>query len=347
MLIHGKSVRMSDRVRIYGRDGIGLCDLRVTVERSAFINDEGEAQFDLVYNDPNCREDFINHGNWLLVENDKLESWVGMIENLDWRRRYVQVNAFTPDRQLLYRDVPKQLQLSGKSGRIFQEIINIMNRAEATIIEAGDIWFGGKDMPLENLSGASLRDYIIDLAERSGAEYYFTAEPYQGKLKIKANWLDKVGVESNFPLEESYNLADEAYSLRQKAPRATELWGYGNGAGQTDRPTSTYTDLPSTAKYGLRQGTRYYSDYASAGAVLQALKSEINTTKDPRNTFKLSMVDVGDTYNQVRLGNVHPVRLWSIRYGINTKARVIGTNFNPFSGKVELINKEVTSESTS
>jgi len=38
---------MADRVRIYGRDGVGLCDLRVTVERSNFINDEGEAQFDL------------------------------------------------------------------------------------------------------------------------------------------------------------------------------------------------------------------------------------------------------------------------------------------------------------
>lgn len=334
---------MADRIRIYSRGGIGLADLRVTVERSLFINDEGEAEFDIVTNDANCRDDFLNFGNWLLIENDKLESWVGMIDTpQEWRRRYVHVHAFTPDRQFFYRNVPKQLRLSGKSGNVFREVVNLCNRAETTIIEAGTIWAGGADMPDENMSGDNLQDYIIDLAERSGAEYTFTPVAYQGKLSIQAHWLERIGVDSNFGLEESYNLADENYSLRRGTePIFNELWGYGNGGGQSDRPSATFADPVSVSRYGLRQGSKTYSDYSNGGAVFNALRNEINTTKDPEDVFKLSAVDIGTTYQNVRLGNTHPLRMWSVGYGVNTFARVTGLYFNPFAGKLELINREV------
>lgn len=336
---------MADRVRVYGRDGIGLCDLRVTVERSWYVNDEGEAQFDLVINDPNCRDDYLQFGNWLLVENDKLESWVGMIENQEWKRRFVTIQAFTPDRLLYYRDVPKQLQLSGTSGNVFQEVINISNRAETTIIESGDIDFSAPNMPLENMAGANLRDYIIDLAERSKFEYNFTPAPYQGKLKILANWKKRIGTDTNFGLEESYNLADETYSLKRKAPRATELWGYGNGAGQTDRPVATYVDEVARGKYGLRQGTRFYSDYSSVGAVISAIKNEIRDTKEPREAFKLSAVDIGNTFENIKIGNIYPLRMWSIRFGVNELVRLLGVSYSPHQGKAELITEKVNNES--
>lgn len=333
---------MTDRVRVYHRGGIGLADLRVTVERSAYINDEGEAEFDIVTNDPNCRrEDYLNFGNWLLVESDKLEPWVGMIEHQELKRRYIHIRAFTPDRQLVYRNVPRQLRLKGKSGAVYRQILNLCNRAEETVIQAGVIWNGGPDMPEENLSGDNLRDYVIELAERAGAEYTFTPVPYNGQLVIEAHWLDRIGVDSPFSLEESYNLADEAYSIKFNPPEANEMWGYGAGAGQTDRPTSTYLDPDSRARYGLRQGSRTFSDYDTKDAVKNAIRNQINTIKEPERLFKLSMTDTGATWSQVQLGNIHPLRMWSVDSGLSTKVRVTGMYHNPYEGKVELINQEV------
>lgn len=338
---------MPDRVRIFGRDGFGLSDPRVTAERSWVINEEGEAEFDLTTFDRNCREEWIRFGNWLLIENDRLEPWVGMIDvPQEWKRRYVNVRAYTPERQLIYRSVPKQLKMSGKSGGIFQKIINLVNYAEPTIIQIGEVWNGGIDMPNENLSGNNLFDYIKQLAKRAGAEFSFTPETNNGKLIIKANWHKKIGMESQFPLEESYNLADDNNTLRIQGKINNQLWGYGNGASQSDRPTATITALDSLGKYGLRQAPRTYSDYQSAGSVLNAIRGEINKAKYPRNTFKLSAVDVGNTYASLRQGNSYPLRLWSVGFGIRTRVRMTGAYYNPFRGKVDLILDEVFNDST-
>lgn len=328
---------MADRVRIFDRGGLGLCDPRVTAERSWFINEEGEAEFDITTFDINCREEWIRFGNWLLIENDKLESWVGMIDvPQDWKRRYVNVHAYTPERQLIYREVPKQLKMSGKSGAIFKKIINLVNYAEQTIIQIGDVWDGGIDMPNENLSGDNLFDYIKNLAKRAGAEFSFTPATDNGKLIIKANWLKRLGVDSQFPLEESFNLADDNNTLRIQGRFNNELWGYGNGASQADRPTATIVDSASRGKYGLRQGSRTYSDYSTAGAVINALKGEISKSKNPRNSYKVAAVDVNNTFAEVKRGNTHPFRLWSVGFGIRNLSRVRGLYFNPYRGKLEM-----------
>src|SRR5512146_1556033 len=102
-----------DQVLLFSRKGRCLADIRVTAERTWTANDEGEAEFDLATSDPACREDWINYGNWVLIRNDKLPSWVGMIDTpREWKRRFVHVHAFSPDRQLAYRDVPRNKKWS-------------------------------------------------------------------------------------------------------------------------------------------------------------------------------------------------------------------------------------------
>lgn len=327
----------ADRVRIFSRSGIGLCDPRVTAERSWFINDVGEGNFDIVTNDRNCREDYLRFGNWVLIENDKLESWVGMIDvPMEWHKRYVTVRLFSAERFFIYRDVPKHISLSGKSGNIFNSIINIANYAEQTIISAGDIWTGGADLPQENLSGDHLLDYIRKLAKRGNAEFEFVPVTTNGILSIKANWQQRLGKETNFPLEESYNLADDASTLRIQGKIQNQLWGYGSGAGQFDRPVATVTDLESASKYGLREGTKSFSDYQSAGSIQNSLRGEVNRTKDPTYTYKLSALDVGSTFNNIRRGNSYPLRLWSIAFGVKTRTRIAGIYYSPFRGRAEL-----------
>lgn len=334
-----------DRVRIYQRTGIGLCDPKVTVERNLDLITEGEAEFDIVTTDPACRDDFLRFGNWLLVENSKLESWVGMIDEIqEWHRFYVHVHAFTPERQLMYRDVPKGLRMSMKAGSIFKEIINFTNRVEPTPLQVGDIWVGGGDMPQENLTGDHLADYLASLVERSNCEYNFVAAPFNGKLTIYGNWYQRLGVDTQFPLEESWNLSEEDNGLRIQGKVANDLQGFGSGQSTSDRPLANYEDAASISKYGRRQGTKSYSDYTGAGAVMKALKNEINQTREPDNVFQYMALDQGDTWLNLHVGSSYPLRIWSLRWGIKSRVRLSGWYYNPFNGGVQMKLMEVLND---
>lgn len=331
-----------DRVRIYSRLGVCLCDLRVTVERNLRVSDEGEAEFDIAVTDTNCRDDYLRFGNWLMVENSKLESWVGMIdEDQTWGKRSLHVQAYTPDRQLLYRNVPRQLNFSGKAGSIFRQLINITNREEATVIEVGEIWEGGPDMPDESLSGDTLQDYLFELVQRTDGEFSFTPVSQKGRLTIYANWSRRTGHKTNLALVESYNLMDISSMLRTRGKIENELWGYGNGASTNDRATAIALDTDSRSRYGLRQGSRVYSDYSEPGAVRAAVQSELNKVREARRVFKLSALDEGQTFEHIRIGNTHPLSAWSIGWGIETRVRTTGWYRNPLRGGLDLIVEEV------
>lgn len=336
---------MTDRVRIFGRDGIALCDLRVTVERTWTINDEGEAEFDIVLSDPNCREDYLRFGNWLLVENDKLEPWVGMIDvPLAFKRRMAHVTAYTPDRQFIYRTVMRQLVLSGKSGFIFNEVLNMTNRAEQTVIAAGNIWMGGNDLPKENMCGDHLRDYLIGLYTAANAEVSFRPVVTNGQLTIYADWQRKIGESTVFELAEGYNLEDIDDPLRFQNAFHNELWGYGSGSGAADRPLATIRDPESAGKYGLRQGNVSYENYNDVGSVTAALKNQINLERLPLTVHQLAVLDVGETWNRLRMGNSYQVRQQLAGFGVRAQVRVKCMYFDPFQGKVELKGVEVVDD---
>jgi hypothetical protein len=332
----------ADRIRVYNRLGIGLADLRVTVRRTWNINEEGDGEFDIVSLDANCRADYLRFGNWLLVENDGLEPWVGMIdEPQDWKQRAVTVSAYTPERLLLCRNVPRQLKQSGKPGAIFAQVINLCNYAEPTIVQVGNIWTGGSDMPAESMSGRNMLEYVKDLAKHSDCEFDFTPVATKGRLAIYANWYKRVGVDSNWALEESFNLGDGKNSMRLQGRAENELWGYGNGAGQASRPTAVVSDPDSIGLYGLRQGSRTYSEYADAGSVTRSLNGEINDAKEPHMDFKLYVLNENNTFNHVRKGNSHPLRIWSLAFGVHTRVRVKSIRYNPFDGGAEMLAEEI------
>lgn len=336
---------MSDRVRIFSRYGIGLCDLRVSAERNWGVKGEGEAEFDIVYTDAACREDWLRFGNWLLIENNKLPPWVGMIDvPREWKRRAAHVHAYSPEKIFQYRNVPRKVRFNGKSGVIFRQILSLVNLAERTVIEEGEIWEKGPDLKDESLSGDNLLDYLTSLTERANAEFWFTPTIQDGKLAVLANWCHKIGHEYQFPLEEGYNVADEDNCLRVQNEFTNEVWGYGNSGGPVKRASVYMRNEDSVHTYGLRQGSKVYSDYENVGPVLNALKGEINSLSVPHNVFKLSALDVGDTFFNLRLGFTYPVRTWSVGFGLNTKARVIGMYYDPLRGKVDLTFEEVFDE---
>ena len=120
-----------DRIRVFDRTGAPVAEFRASVSRSWMIGDEGRAEFDY----PTRKTDVVskrvlNFGNWILIENNVLPPWVGMIDfPREWTTRVVTVKAYTPERQFLYRRGPLELTVRGSAGDIFTTLIQLTNSA--------------------------------------------------------------------------------------------------------------------------------------------------------------------------------------------------------------------------
>src|ERR1043165_7303465 len=93
------NVTPQERVRIFRKDGTAAAEFRARVQRSWVIGDEARAEFVLSSNRSNyVNEDVILPGNWLVVQNSALPSWVGVIdEPINWGTRNVTLSAYTPE----------------------------------------------------------------------------------------------------------------------------------------------------------------------------------------------------------------------------------------------------------
>ena len=73
---------MSSRVSIYDKSGQWLTEVNTTFNRVYKLNEFGIGSFTLSTDDDKCREDYLQFGNYVYIEHDKLPVWSGMIERV-------------------------------------------------------------------------------------------------------------------------------------------------------------------------------------------------------------------------------------------------------------------------
>ena len=129
---------------IYGRDGIPIADVRAAVIRSWLLNDIGEAIFSIATSSIKCRREVLGYGNYIVVQNDFLPDWVGIIDTpRTWHNGYVEVRAFEVPLILKYRLTPLNLTISGDAGSKVEQLISIANAKAETLIRPGSIYKNG------------------------------------------------------------------------------------------------------------------------------------------------------------------------------------------------------------
>lgn len=342
-----------DRVRIFSRTGATLAEFRTSVERSWAADNEGRALF----NYPSRKTDVVNEtnlqfGNWLLVENSQLPAWIGVIDTPRyWNARQVAVHAYTPEHVFNWRRGSLDEKINGSAGDIFYRLVRKLNEVEPTIIQAGNIWKSSVGRE-ETLTPAPLSESVKRIRQRSGENYNFRYSfDTNGTLIVYADWVQDLGVQTYALLQEGReggNVEAVANILVEDKDIFNDILAFGDGLTWASKPTITLRDPTSIGKYGLRETAIEYSGVTSTVTLNNNVAQKLLETKQPERTFHIFALNVGDTFQYIKLGNVLKLRFQNAGFtsgglGFETYVKIVGMAYDPAStkNKIELTVREV------
>lgn len=343
-----------ERVRVFNRAGVELAQFRATVKRSWTIGAEGRASMVLASRKTNYVNDTVlRFGNWLLVENDSLPHWVGVIDTpREWSARQVTVNAFTPERVFSQRIGSLEQKISGPAGSIFVALINRVLSQEMTLLRSGNIWTGGDPREIV-LHPYPLSQALSTLQKQSGEEYSFRPSiTVSGTLIVFCDWLDKLGIVTNVPLIEGKaggNIENSGVYMVEDGTIYNNVLGYGPGSAWASRPNkeNLATDN-SLAQYGLRQTSKDYGSVSSVDVINRGNIGLMRRSSQPVKNFSVTALNRGDTFKYIRLGNRLELSLQSVGFtgsglGLKTYIRILGMYYDPAEGqKIKLVLQETS-----
>ena len=99
-------------------------------------------------------------------------------------------------------------------------------------------------------------------------------------------------------------------------------------------------DDESIGLYGLHQGRQNF-DVKTMASLQAETEAKLNTTAYPRRVFDVSAANVGDTWKNIRTGNILSIRLPSSglvggKLGVEAKVRIVGMKYDEDRGVVDL-----------
>jgi hypothetical protein len=338
-----------DTVKIFNIDGsVQVAQFQARVERSWAIGDESRATF--TYSSRKTEivnDDVLRFGNWILLENDALMPWVGVIDiPRKWTSRTVMVHCYSPEHVFGWRRGPLERTLTGSAGTIFANLLSYVNTAQPTPITSGSIWRGGPQRE-ETINPTPLSEDLLRLYERSQEEYQWRpVVTDSGRLLIYADWVERLGEDTAALLHEGKgggNLEASSNILVEDGPIINDLLGYGEGATWLSKPTVPVIDPASIARYGLRQGAKEFQGVTSAATIKVNAVKELAKVSEPPKTFALTALNVGDTFKYFRMGNRLNLQFQNIGLGVagvglQIKIRIVGAHYDPqMKNKIKLV----------
>lgn len=333
---------MTSRIVIYDKTGGAIAEIEANVQRTWELNAYASATFMLANNDLKAQEEFVQFGNFLVVEHEKLGSWAGMIDTpRDWGYRQFTVHAYSAEYILTKRRGPTSATLEGSPGAVFQQMVELANQAAPTLIQVGTVYSGGRTRK-EPYNLENLYEAIKALAQGCGQDWdvlpVFSAG---GKLGFEANWYEKKGILQPIRLEETLNLELLADPLVEQGDIVNDLVGFGGGGTWESRASVRLIDATSAGIYGTMQGSRSF-DPDEEGTIEENTRTALAKAAYPRRTFRIHALDVGDLFYSLRPGNRLPLKTLNIgftggNFGMETVVRILGMTYDDISNKVEMV----------
>jgi hypothetical protein len=310
-----------DRVRIFDRAGFPLAEFNAAIDRSWTIGAEGRAAFVVPTRKTDIAgEKILQFSNWLLIENSVLPPWIGVIDTpREWstQNKTVTVTAYTPERVFSWRRGPFEELLTGSAGAIFSRLLDYVNGPEVTIMRAGDIWRGGTQRE-ETINPTLLNKDLERVYERSGEEYQFRPlVGADGRLTVYADWLGALGADAPIILQEGGNIEAVGNTLVEDGDIVNDLLAFGEGESWVSKPYVNVTNQESIGKYGLRRGSKEYSGVSIIETLDANGREFVARAKEPTRAYRLNAINVGDTFQYMRLGNRFTLRFSSIGFQSN------------------------------
>jgi len=332
------------QITIYSKYGEPLTDIRAGVVRSWVLNGVGQAEFGIAYTDPKCRRAYFEFGNYVTIEHTNLPIWAGVIDTpRQWRGNYLTVRAYEMGYMLKYRRTTAGLKLTGKAGEIASDLVRLANEQGDTQLRVGEIYGGGSDR--EETLGDTAYSHMDAVRRRSGNEWTIIPDLDGKQLVGNFNWHYKAGrTVTEIELTEK-NTEKTSYTLSEEGEILNDIRGYGDAITSATRLVAYSQDYESMGRYGRRQGTKTYSGNRQQATLDANTAADVALRKNPEMVFQATALDVGSTFNALRLGNRIGVNVSGVGFtddglGYRSTVRIVGMRYSDFTDSVELITSE-------
>jgi len=298
---------MTSRIRLFNRAGAIVYEVSAPAFREYILNDIGSANFTVK---AAGLENYIQFGNYVLIEHDKLDPWVGVIVTpRPWSPKVITVNCKSAMWLFGQRVGSYAQPVSGSWGQVLTQVLGIVNAAEATPLQIGVFNSGHSYSSVVDMSNPYT--YLQRAIAQAGTRLDFRPVVTNGKLKIYIDIQPTLYTPSALRLEEGLNIKNNSSVLLQQGEIYNDITILGVGLDQ-NKFTGRAEDVVSIAKYGRRQ--KLFSEGQSQADVDRLAVVRLAQYANPRTTLGLITMDKGNTFLSTKIGNSAAVELKSVGY---------------------------------
>lgn len=322
---------------IYNKDGIPLTDIRTAAIRSWLLNDIGEAIFLVDTQSVKCKREYLEFGNWIVIQHNKLPDWVGMIDTPRiWHNRYVEVHAFEAPYLLKYRYSPLNETITGSPGEKFKTLLGYANGQGNTLIKPGVVSLNGASS--DEIISDSVYTSIKNICTNNSKEWLCTpAIDTAGKLSINMDFVDKTGIQTDLELSQGFNVLYGDIPLEESGELLSSVEAVSD-VTESGVITETYTE---NTTFGKRVARIQFPGITDSQALLSFAKSTVQKQKTPTINTPLTCVDVGSTFENIGLGNTIKYKYTNIGFdgdelGQTNSVRIYGFRFDEVYNTCEI-----------
>lgn len=330
---------MASRIRIFNRSGILLYEPSSPSFREWVLNDIGSANFTLK---AAGMEQYVQFGNYVTIEHDELDTWVGIITTpRPWDSKVITVNAKSAMWLFSQRVGSYEQPVSGSWGEVFSQVIGIVNAAETTLLQIGTYDAGISYSSTVDMS--NIYTYLQRALAQAQTRLDFRPVVTNGQLRIYADMQPTLYTQSALRLEEGLNIRKNSAILLTQGEIYNDVTVLGVGLDQT-KYTANLTDDASISLYGRRQ--KLFSEGQSQSDVDRLAVVRLAQYSYPRNTLGLTVMNKGNAFLYTRVGNSGSVELKTVGYlngglGFNGTAYIRALQYNETNKECALVCEEV------
>jgi hypothetical protein len=322
--------------------------------RSWVLNGYGRCEISVPLDHPAAKESFLRFGNIIHIQHvpdptdtgGKLPDWCGIIlPPRTWNKDSIQLVAYSLEGIFAYRAMPFIDKLTGTAASVFLEIIRYSQASypggnAPFMFAMGTVDVGPLDTYSDDLR-TNAYDHIKKLVSTANMEWSAEGKLSNNDLLLSVSLQNRKTSASGLSLTPDNTEESNPLLIEQGVP-FNQIFAYSQAQTAADRIMQEIDNLPSINLFGPFQVNQTYMGVHDAAGLLATAQAASDLRGYPQRVFKRVALNVADTFNFLRTGNL--VQVEDSRAGFNADGslgfkdfvRIISMDYNDTTDKVNL-----------
>ncbi len=335
------------RVQIGDRFGKIIAELLPDVAPLSWIlNDIGKTALTLARTDAQATAENLQVGNRVYIDFENgLPPWGGVLDlPRCWSAGTVSVTCYDITQLLKYRCTEKNDSFYGRPvGVIFQELLQREEAQDPLGIVLGAVWLGGHPhWPRYHYKSLW---YVLDYSLRRMEKCDFQFTPYveNGYIKFRADLFQAAGADKTAAVALAEGANIEPLIMEEQGAVLNSYFAVAEGATWgAERLVVAARARESIAKYGLREMGQVQPGVSVQATLEMHARNRLDENHEPHKIFSLAATNnEPGLFAAYNLGDSVSCVLPTLGFGgYDGPVRILAREYNPASGKCELVIEE-------